>query len=920
MSFVERLLLVGGRFKLAAALILAALTVLAANGAMKLEIDTSYDSFVSAEDEGWPVYRRTTETFGSDNTTIITITDDDLWNVDKLFELESVVFALEDLEPVQSVDSLFTAINIRDEDGFLDTAPLMDYAPADDEEAARVRDNALYSPLVRDNLISEDGRTMAINVTVSRDRTDPDFNKALYDEIEATIAPLRDVYGEVFQIGPPRLNVEIETSMFSDLTILSPISTLVLIASIIFFLRTPFAAGIPLATSALSILFTFGFMGYTGIPLTLLTAIVPTLVIVIGSTEDTHLLTAYLRGLQDQKDPTRAKAVRYMASHVGLPVFVTGFTTAVGFLSNGLSEIPLIRDFAYASSFAMLANLIVTVLLVPLLLTVAGPTRSPLHHEKDHEDDAPTTGLIAAIQHVLEQAGEKYEKPILGITFVLLAFFAYTATDVRVSNDPLSYFKSHHPLVSDADELHDRLSGMQIFYVTVDGGQDDIFKQADPLKAIEALLAEIRATALDGTQAFDKVIGITDYLALVNREINGADPTRYHSPDTDGEVAEYYLLFQRGDIARYVSPDYRAANIVVRHNLSDSERLNAILADLEPRLQALTPAGMTLAVTGENLLINKAAESLFEGQIESLVILIVIIFVVMTALYTSIMGGIVSLVPNLIPILFNFGVMGLFGIPLNPGTATVAAIAVGIAIDDTIHLMTHYAEESRRVADPRKAMQTTVREQAVPVISTSFSLALGFGILVVSDFNIVAQFGMLAALTMLYALLSDLLVTPLVLRRIRLVGLWDIVALEVDTDVLHNSPIFEGMTRYQIRKAILLGQLRKFSKDEALMRQGESGQALYVILSGKVDVRVVGDDCTTHIRILNPGDVVGEVAFSNTVKRTADTIAQTDVLAMEMERTSMEEALRFHPKIAAALYANLLRIMSTRFAEQMRKI
>jgi predicted RND superfamily exporter protein len=155
--------------------------------------------------------------------------------------------------------------------------------------------------------------------------------------------------------------------MFSDLAVISPLSGLILIASIILFLRTFVSAALPIVTSGLSILWTFGFMGYFGIPLTLLTAIVPSLVIVIGSTEDTHLLSSYLGGLDPSKKQFRMMAIRFMAKHTGLPIFITGFTTTVGFLSNGISDIPLIQDFAYASGFAMFANLIVTILALPLI-------------------------------------------------------------------------------------------------------------------------------------------------------------------------------------------------------------------------------------------------------------------------------------------------------------------------------------------------------------------------------------------------------------------------------------------------------------------------------------------------------------------------------------------------------------------------
>jgi uncharacterized protein len=187
------------------------------------------------------------------------------------------------------------------------------------------------------------------------------------------------------------------------------------------------------------------------------------------------------------------------------------------------------------------------------------------------------------------------------------------------------------------------------------------------------------------------------------------------------EIDEYLLLFQRSELERYVSPDYRKANIVVRHRLSDSENLNRYLRELREELTRTLPEEMTFKITGKNLMINRAAESLFSGQVDSLIMLIIVIFLIMSFLFTSPVAGLISLVPNLIPVVFCFGVMGLFGIPLNPVTATVADIAVGIA-DDTIRLMTRYAENCRIEPVLFKASILTIRGEAVPVISTSISL------------------------------------------------------------------------------------------------------------------------------------------------------------------------------------------------------
>ena len=169
--------------------------------------------------------------------------------------------------------------------------------------------------------------------------------------------------------------------MLADFKLLAPLSAGLLVVTMLLFLRSIYAAAIPLMTSALSIVWTFGFMGLVGIPMNILSAMLPSLIIAIGSTEDTHLMVSYFQGLAKAKKEHRAFATRYMLKHMSIPLFLTVLTTGLGFGSNMLSGIGLIRDFAIASTFAIVANGIITVTLVPLVLRAIGPRATRLYTE-----------------------------------------------------------------------------------------------------------------------------------------------------------------------------------------------------------------------------------------------------------------------------------------------------------------------------------------------------------------------------------------------------------------------------------------------------------------------------------------------------------------------------------------------------------
>ncbi len=912
---IDKILTFSSRNSIIGMLLVMLLSAIAVAGIQKLTIDTSYDSFLDPNDPGYPVYNKTINEFGSDAISIIYIQDSSIFTVDKLMQLEDMVYALEDVQGVERVESIFSAFNIRDHDGILSAEPLMDTTPDDIEEINQIREDALYSPLINSNFISKDSKVIAVNVITKNSSNNPDFNKNIFKDIDHVISPLSDNFEDIFQIGPPRLNVDIENSMIADMQFITPLSVFILVTAIFFFLHTILAASTPLVTAGISVLWSYGFMGFMGIPLNLLTAILPSLVIVIGSTEDTHMLAAYLHGINNSKDGhdsiinKRQDAIRYMSRHVGLPIFLTSFTTVIGFFSNSISNITLIHDFAIATSFAMFANLVSTVLLLPLLLLYFGPTSSKISNQDKHNE-----GIIAVTTSYISKLIDNRSNTIAVITAIIVATLAVQATKINVSNDPLSYFKADHKIISDSDKLHGNLSGMQIFYLTIEAPTGRDFKEPDLLGQVNEI-----ETFINEQGAYDKVISIASHLSLVNQEMHNGDHSFYVTPETRELIEQYLILFQRSDIERYINTGSTKVNIVVRHNMSDSSKLNKEINKLENKINLILDRNAVYYFTGKNLMINRSAEELFSGQVTSLILLTAVVFVIMSLLYTSITAGIISLIPNLIPVAVMFGVMGILGIPLNPGTATVAVIAVGIAVDDTIHILSRYNDEYRKSADQSVALKNTLWAESIPVISTSISLAIGFGVLFISNFNIVAQFGLLSALTIVCAMFTDLLITPILLKKVRLIGLWEIISLKIGKDILLNSQLFNGLTKFQIKKAILLSDMVVYQVGDIIVQQGNTGNDMYLILNGSVEVTHKKNDDIEALATLNPGDVFGEIGYLRAYKRTATVVASTDTTVLIFNNAKVEKNMRLYPRISSKINLNVSRIIGQRFGETMQR-
>jgi hypothetical protein len=499
---------------------------------------------------------------------------------------------------------------------------------------------------------------------------------------------------------------------------------------------------------------------------------------------------------------------------------------------------------------------------------------------------------------------------VLAIATVLCGLFVQQASHLYVTNEPMTFFHPDRPLVQTAERMHKEIAGVKIFYITLDATTEGAFRDPANLQR----LADIQ-TFIAKQQIFDRSLSLADILSQANQAASGGRSEAYHVPATRKLVSQHLLLHTPHDIAPYVSHDFRRANIVVRHNVRDSSTLNHHINELRQAVAHYAGPNMLTVVVGENLLINATADRLLKGQAAALAALLVVVFIVMSLMFTSVKGGLIALVPSVVPILMILGVMRVLEIPLNAGTVMVAIIAIGIAIEGTIQLFSRYSELCRSASSYDEAVIETVKKEAAPMIAVSLALALGFGVLLFSDFALIAQFGALAATTMLFSIFANLLITPLVMSRIRLVGLYEILGMSMQREALEGSPLFQGMSSYQIRKTILISELREYDNGAHLIEQGTMGRSMFMVVSGQLEVVRHDDGVEQRRALLGPGEVFGEIGFVHETFRTADVRALGAVSVLRFDYERLKRDLGFFPHIMAKLNFNISGILGKRLAE-----
>jgi len=894
---VRRILGLSIRYPGTIVLLLVVLSAVLSTQLNRLQFNISAQSLMVKNDPLWLIYQNSLKTFGSDNVVIIYIHDEALFNPKKLALIKQLNKDLQALNFVKSTSSLFNVPNVREQDQYIITDAFLKVLPSNESEARQVIDDAINNPLVSQNLISSDGRSMAINLSLDGAIHYPGLDQEISSQIEQLLQPLMKEVDVIYQFGSPYVRNEISNQIKLDQKSILPAALIVLIIVLGISLKSINSALIPLVTAGMSIIITLSLMAISGIPINVLTSIIPALLIIIGSTEDVHLIAQYNDGIRNGL--SRIEAVESLPVSQSMAISLAFLTTFIGFLSITISDLDLLREFGALVAIGLLINFFITVLFVPAYLRLFGAKKPGKSTDKNFYQHLGKAIFKLVI---------RFKKTILLLLCLLLVYFSWGIQHLEVNNNTLAYFSADSVINQRANTIHENLSGMQTFSIILDSGIDDTFLKVRYLQEIERIQQFLTQRGV-----FDKSFSFADFIKLTNKIME--DSTYYALPDEDDVVQAYMGLVQYGTVKDYVNENFSSARILIRHNIASSKQLEIEFNKIQEFITDDLNSKLNISFTGESVLTNRAADSMAFGQIQSLLLMIIVIFLLISLLFIDIRAGLLALVPNVFPVMILFGVMGHFDIPLDTGTTMVAIIALGICVDDTIHFLSRYHFNTRGTDNVEQALMRTVEHEATPMTTTSLALALGFLTLTLSSFQPVANFGALSALVMILALFSTFILTPILLSYTKLITVWDMISLNIKSSVLKKSVIFHGMNNIQIKKTILSGNIKQFEDEDIMVEQGSSGSDIYVILEGHARVTHKERDGSIHtLGYLNSGELFGEISLLSNLKRTARVTADPEAKVLIIKWQSITEMNRFHPRISMKLFQNLSRILSQRIA------
>ncbi|MGD2119233.1 MAG: MMPL family transporter [Chromatiales bacterium] len=882
------------------------LCLLAATQLRHVQVQISADELLVQDDPERLYYEQISEQFGDEQIILLYLEDENLLASDKLEVLQKSLEGIESLSFIDRAESLFSVPYLRTIDGYLNKDPYLHSLPESKEQADELLLQASKNPFLKDVLLAEDGAAMAVAIVLKNDLSAVD-DRIITESINSLIEPLHAMYSRVFAIGYQHVRTEVADKIKQEQGDLFPLAIVALLVALFLLLRQVVDILVPVATAGISILWTLGLMGLLGIPLNVVTSIIPILLIIVGSTEDIHLLSEFRRAQLHGK--TTAQAIEQMAKKMGGIIVLTFVTTYIGFLSVGLSRIEVLWQFGVVAATGLLLNFIATVALIPAVLKITGKWQLDGKNGFFHTLEVSTTRSRNYFHWL------KGNRWYIAAVIIVISIVSLTgAFAIQINHNAIDSLGDDSLVKQEFHTVNSEFAGLESMSIVLDSGIQDTFLKVRYLEQITDIQDFIEQQGIArSTTSF------ANYLALLNAAFEEQDEPVM--PDADDIVHELMIFLNYEHVRAYVSDDFSTARILIRHNTSSSRELKVFVEQIQAYLDENLDPGLTAHITGDSVMTLRASRAMVKGQLQSILLLIVIIISIISMLFLDWKVGFIAALPNVFPVIVLFGVMGFTGVPLNIGTAMAAAIAIGIAVDDTMHFMLRYNLELRTRRNQLAAMYATLHNEALPVFATSLALIAGFSVFAFSDFEPIAQFGILSAIVMAAALIADFVITPLAISALRLVTLWDMLSLSVRKEVIEKSGLFQGMRPWEIRKFILASSMQSYRKGDYIFTRKSNSDAMYLVMRGKVRVRHLQQGSEEELyEDFHPGDFFGDVAMLADIPRRSEAIAAENCSLLVLTRDGIESTTNHHPGISAKLFSNIAVHMSKRFATVMNRI
>ncbi|NOR54830.1 MAG: MMPL family transporter [Sulfurovum sp.] len=714
---------------------------------------------------------------------MLAIKSDNIFSLEFLNTLKSIHEELEDQVPyIDDVTSLYNVRNTRGEGDKLLTDDLLEPMPSTQAEVLEVKKRALASHFYKDLLLSGDGKMTTIIIETDayshvgeKERSvESEFDESFDDsdtlvqsttedrvfltdaenaELLEVVHRIVDSYKaeglDIYVAGSPAVNNALKAQMQSDMQKFTKVTFLIIIIFLFVMFRRVSAVVYPLFVIVLSLLSTVGTMAWVGVAFKLPTQIVPSLLLAVSIGATVHILSIFFD--RYNKNGDKKDAISYTLGHSGLAIAMTSVTTAIGVGSFSGSEVAPISDLGIFASYGVMVSLFLTLTLLPALLSI---TKLKVKPRK-------TVGKLDQLMKKLSSFPVNHYKGIIVGSALLVLVALFASSQIKLSHNPLYWFQPGNENRVSTEVIDAQMNGTVTIEAIVDAGKVNGWNNPERLEKLNALSDKFESY-VDSHTHIGKVVSLATIVKETNRALHENKEEFYSIPKNENLVSQELLLFENSgsdDLEDVVDSQFQKARITIKLPWTDAVKAVTVLGYVTDEVKATFPSD-SVDITGMiPLLINTFSNAIL-SSVNSYVIAFVLISFMMILILGSVRLGLLSMIPNLTPIILGLLLMYVANIPLDMFTLLIGSIAIGLAVDDTIHFLHNFRRYYLESGDAAKAIEQTFFTTGKAMVITTIVLSLGFYSYLMAEMISVQNFGLLTGTVIVFALLADLLLAP----------------------------------------------------------------------------------------------------------------------------------------------------------------
>ncbi len=764
-SFVER------HFFVAVALALALVGGLA-TGLPKIRADFSHRGFFYDDDPLLVAFDAFERRFGNDDAILVAVhSPSGVFDEDTATLLQEMTRKMWLVPEVIRVDSLANYNWVHADGDDLLVEPLIpDDLPLTAELLAERERVAMRHEVIPDYLVSRDGKTALVFGHIKPGIDRPPDAPTITAAVHAMNAELARTDHQFYVSGGPAVTTAFRDASVTDFSTLVPIVVLLTIFLIAVLLRSFLGVVLSLLVVVTSIVGSMGLAGLTGVEITNVTSVMPQILIAIGVADSVHVLVTFLRSMRRGAD--RKEAARYALLKNFLPTLITSITTAIGFFTFATADLKPVAGLGLLAGCGTLLAWVMTYLLLGSLLF-----RLPFRVKV-----APERATERRRADAIAGFVRRYRAPIL-VGFGVVGVAALVAsTRNTVNSDPFEYFAKGFPIRTANDFIEDQVGGVRGVELSIDTGREEGIKDPAFLAKVDAFQSWID----DNVRGVTRTISIVDVLEQTNRSLNADDQAFFRLPDTTEAVGQELFLYtmslpQGMSLSDRVTVKNDALRLTVLWTISSSKDVVEAIEKIEREGER---RGLVVSATGKNRLYQSMNGYVVRSFVVSVTAAVLLISLVLIVFFRSPGLGLLAMLPNAFPLLVGGGLLWVIDKPLDIGTVLVMSVCLGIAVDDTIHVLANF----NRLLAEGKSRFDAVREiyanTGPALIVTTVILVSSFGTFMFATFTPNRYFGILCAWILSVALVTDLTFLPALLIGKR--------KAEADAEAARAEPVSVG--------------------------------------------------------------------------------------------------------------------------------